>query len=210
MSKARKKRDNQVYIKDIEEWTAAVAKPILLVAEIFAPHFGPCENMFPFIDELTTNLDNQGQADEVHWAIVNVSKLEDEKTAANAEDALKKQETKVGEKPKEEGVGGADGDSAGPGSAAKEPQEPDNEHEISEQLDMTIPYLEKYAGFNHPTPHYLFFRNGVVIDELRGANPPKLEQLVRKWIAIKDISSSVTTSPPADTVLTEIAPWCFN
>jgi hypothetical protein len=96
MSRAKKKRDNQVYIKDIEEWKTALAKPILLVAELYATHFGPCEIMFPFIDELMTNLENQGQADGIHWAILNVSKLEDEKAAAIAEDALKKQETKNG------------------------------------------------------------------------------------------------------------------
>lgn len=94
MSRVRKKRENQVYIKDVDEWMATVGKPGLLVAELYAPHFGPCETMFPVIDEIMTSLDNVDRGDEVRWAIVNVSKLEDDKAAANAEDALKRQETK--------------------------------------------------------------------------------------------------------------------
>lgn len=94
MSRARKKRDDQNYIKGIEDWKVTVAKPLLLVAELYAPHFGPCEIMFPIIDEIMIQLDNDGLSEEIHWAIVNVSKLEDEKAAAGAEDALKKQETK--------------------------------------------------------------------------------------------------------------------
>ncbi|CEP03192.1 Thioredoxin domain-containing protein [Plasmodiophora brassicae] len=181
MSRVRKKRENQVYIKDVDEWMATVGKPGLLVAELYAPHFGPCETMFPVIDEIMTSLDNVDRGDEVRWAIVNVSKLEDDKAAANAEDALKRQETKA-TKDKERAEMGAEEQQ--PATPEAEPEDDDPVGEV--HMDTTIPYLEKYSGFCHPAPMYIFFRNGRVLEELRGANPPKLEELVRQMIDQKD------------------------
>jgi hypothetical protein len=56
--------------------------------------------------------------------------------------------------------------------------------------------LTQFSGFCHPAPVYVFLQAGIVVDELRGANPPKLAELVRNWI----------TRPRTENTMPEMSP----
>ena len=53
---------------------------------------------------------------------------------------------------------------------------------------VTIPKLEKYSGYDHPRPLWLYIKDGIILYEMNSPNPPKMTKLVTSILDNKPLS----------------------
>jgi len=154
---------HQKDVVDNESWRAECADGSgLLIVELYSEFFGYCQVLEPSISDLMKTLE-EGEQDKIRWRRVNVLKLEEELKQIREEESKKN----TSKDPSEEvALGRASADA------------PSGESGSGHQLR----YLDRFPGYNHPQPFFLFMRQGEIYDILRECNPPLLEAMVKKYV----------------------------
>ncbi|MES1911309.1 MAG: hypothetical protein MHM6MM_003757 [Cercozoa sp. M6MM] len=55
--------------------------------------------------------------------------------------------------------------------------------ELEERRADMLPLLEKYSGWHHPQPRFVFIKNRKIVDTMNGANLPRLQALIAKHLS---------------------------
>lgn len=167
---APKIKEWQQEVESSEMWERELSAPGLMVVELYSKWFGSCEVLAPTIDSImkqSGGVCHKGAECDIRWRRVNVAAREEERKTTRLEQEKKSSQ--------ELAAGRSNG----------EAQSVDTS-DLACLKDITcnpdaLSKLEKWSGFCHPQPFFLFFKNGEVYDILRAANPPVLERMIAKY-----------------------------
>lgn len=168
----------QSEVPDNDSWKAELAKPGLLIVELFSEFFGYTEVLTPMIDDIMKRVSDP---DQVRWRRVNVLKLEEE---------LRSMEEEKNRSSRDGGGGGDEGGSAEASGEAGQVEE--KETNVTERVDC-LTGLRQFKGFHHPQPFFLFMRDGEILDILRSCDPPQLDKLTNLYSSDPNAKNSNLT-----------------